>query len=58
MDKAKQIEIMEAQLSNFSTLYEKMFYMANFFDIDPQFSKEARDQVRGNISRELKNATV
>ena len=51
----RQVEIMEAQLSMFPNLMEKMQYMSMFFDKDPDFSKEARDIVRGNISKTLKN---
>ena len=50
----RQIEIMEAQLSNFDNLMEKMQYMSEFFDKDPDFSKEARDIVRSNIIRGMK----
>ena len=45
---------MEAQLSNFSDLMEKMQYMSMAFDPDPEFTKEARDIVRGNICKSLK----
>tara|TARA_R110000851_G_scaffold7493_3_gene29105 strand:+ start:555 stop:734 length:180 start_codon:yes stop_codon:yes gene_type:complete len=55
IDKEKQIEIMETQLSNFNSLLEKMQYMSMFFDPDPEFTKEARDIVRGNISKSLKD---
>lgn len=54
MDKKEQVKIMEAQLSNFDTLMEKMQYMSMAFDPDPAFTKEARDEVRGNISKNLK----
>ncbi len=49
----RQVEIMEAQLSCFENLMEKMTYMSEFFDLDPDFSKEARDIVRGNICKTL-----
>ena len=49
----KQVEIIEAQLSNFDSLMEKMQYMAMMFDPDPQFTKEARDIVRGNICKTI-----
>lgn len=49
----RQVEIMEAQLSNFETLLEKMQYMSMFFDPDPEFTRQARDIVRGNIAKEL-----
>ena len=52
MTKERQIEIMETQLSNFDGLLEKMQYMT-FFDADPEFTKEARDIVRSNISKSL-----
>ena len=51
----EQIRIMEAQLSTFNnSLLEKMAYMSTFFDPDPEFTKEARDIVRSNISKTLK----
>jgi len=49
----RQVEIMEAQLKNFNSLMEKMHYMSAFFDPDPEFEREARDIVRGNISKNL-----
>jgi len=54
MEKKDQVEIMEKQLSNFETLLEKMQYMNFAFDSDPEYSKEARDIVRSNICKELK----
>ena len=53
MNIEKQIEIMEAQLSNFDGLMEKMQYMSMMFDPDPEFTKEARDIVRSNICKTL-----
>ena len=53
MNIEKQVEIMEAQLSNFDSLMEKMQYMSEFFDKDPEFTKEARDIVRGNICKTI-----
>jgi len=47
----RQIEIMETQLGIFDTLMEKMGYMNMAFDPDPEFTKEARDIVRSNISK-------
>lgn len=49
----RQVEIMETQLGLFDTLMEKMKYMSEFFDKDPEFTKEARDIVRGNICKAL-----
>ena len=49
----KQVEIMEAQLSNFSGLMEKLQYLTEFFGNDPEFTKEAQDIVRSNISKNL-----
>jgi hypothetical protein len=49
----EQIEIMESQLGNFDSPMDKMAYMSNFFDSDPQFTREARDEVRGNICKNL-----
>jgi len=51
----EQIEIMETHLGCFENLMEKMRYMSEFFDPDPEFTKEARNIVRGNISRVLAN---
>jgi len=53
MSEERQIEIMEAQLGNFNGLMEKMQYMAFAFDPDPEFTQNARDIVRANISKEL-----
>jgi hypothetical protein len=50
---ARQVEIMETQLGCFENLMEKMQYMSEFFDPDPDFSQEARDIVRGNICKTL-----
>jgi hypothetical protein len=49
----RQVEIMESQLGAFDSLMEKMMYMSNFFDQDPDFTKQARDIVRGNICKSL-----
>lgn len=49
----EQIKIMEGQLSLFGTLLEKMAYMNFAFDKDSDFTKEARDIVRSNISKDL-----
>jgi hypothetical protein len=49
----KQVEIMESQLGAFNSLMEKMQYMSEFFDKDPEFTKQARDIVRGNICKNL-----
>lgn len=49
----EQIEIMEKQLRNFDSLWDKMRYMNEMFDSDPMFTKEARDIVRGNIAKTL-----
>jgi hypothetical protein len=56
MSVERQVEIMEAQLGAFDSLLEKMSYMSFAFDPDPEFTKEARDIVRGNISKSLKQA--
>jgi hypothetical protein len=53
LSKKDQIRIMQAQLSCFDTLIDKMSYMSRWFDIDPDFHKEARDIVRSNISKKL-----
>jgi len=44
---------METQLGFFNGLMEKMQYMSEFFDKDPDFTQEARDIVRGNICKTL-----
>jgi hypothetical protein len=53
MTKEAQVSIMEAQLSLFGSVVEKMKYMSEFFDPDPEFTKEARDVVRSNICRSI-----
>jgi hypothetical protein len=53
MKTEEQIKIMEVQLSNFPSLLEKMQYMSMMFDPDPEFTKEARDIVRGNICKSI-----
>lgn len=50
----EQVRIMELQISNFDTLLEKASWLSMAFDPDPEYSKEARDIVRGNLSTELK----
>ena len=47
----RQVEIMETQLSNFEGLIEKLTYLHNFFDPDPEFSQHARDIVRSNLCK-------
>ena len=54
MTKEEQKEIMRAQLAVFPELMEKMAYMYEMFDQDANFSREARDEIRGEICRELK----
>jgi len=49
----QQVEIMEKQLGNFECLMDKMAYMNMAFDPDPEFTQEARDIVRSNISKSL-----
>ena len=53
MNKEQQVKTMETQLANFDSLLEKMQYMSMMFDSDPMFTQEARDIVRGNISRDI-----
>jgi hypothetical protein len=55
MNQAKQIEIMEGQLKHFDSLMEKVQYLNAFFDPDPDFSQAARDIVRSNLCKEIKN---
>ena len=49
----EQVNMMERQLDKFDNLLMKMQYMNAFFDKDPMFTQEARDTVRGNISKAL-----
>lgn len=49
----EQLEIMRKQLANFDDLWDKMRYMKMAFDADPEFTKEARDIIRGEIAREM-----
>ncbi len=49
----RQIEIMERQLGHFDSVMEKMQYLSMFFDLDPDFSQEARDTVRSHICQSL-----
>ena len=51
----EQVEIMEKQLSNFDTLWEKLQWLSMGFDPDPNYSQEARNIVRGNLCREYKD---
>ena len=53
MTQEEQVEIMEAQLSNFDNLMDKMGYMSMAFDADPEFTQAARDIVRSNICMSL-----
>lgn len=53
MDIERQVEIMEAQLSNFDGLMEKMQAMNMLFDPDPEFTQKARDIVRGNVCKTI-----
>ena len=55
LTKDEQLKIMRAQLSRFPSLMEKMQYMNIAFDTDPNFSQEARDQIRAEIAKTLKN---
>jgi len=50
----EQVKIMKLHLDNFDTLLEKMNYMYQIFDNDPEYSKEARGIVRGDIAKDLK----
>jgi len=54
LSKEEQVKIMEGQLNSFDSLVEKMQYMNKYFDKDPEFTKEARDLVRSNISKNIK----
>ena len=56
MNIEEQVKIMETQLSFFESLMEKMEYMSFAFDPDPMFTQEARDIVRGNICKMLKDS--
>ena len=54
MEVKDQVRIMKAQMSNFKSLMDKMQYMSEFFDPDPQFTLEARDIVRADLCRRMK----
>lgn len=54
MDVKRQVEIIEGQLAHLDTLTEKMQYLTEFFQPDPDFTKEATDIVRSNICKTLK----
>ena len=54
----EQEKIMVGQLSAFHSLTEKMKYMHEVFDSDPNFSKKARDNVRGIISQQIKQGLL
>ena len=49
----EQVQVMETQLSNFSTLMDKLIYLSFFFDPDPEFTLEARNLVRSNIAKTI-----
>lgn len=49
----EQVNIMNVQLSVFGTLYEKMYYLENFFEVDPEFSEQACDIIKQNMRDEL-----
>ena len=51
----EQVRIMEKQLEFFGTPFGKMQYMNQFFDQDPEYTKEARDIVRSNLCKTLSN---
>ncbi len=54
MNIERQVEIIENQIlsphANF-TLIEKMIYLLEYFDPDPEYSKKALDIVRANICK-------
>ena len=54
MDIDTQLRIMRAQLSAFDTVMEKIYYLGTFFDPDPEYTREARDIIRGEISQLIK----
>lgn len=54
MELQEQIRIMKGQLENFDCLAQKLAYMVMAFDCDPEYTKEARNIVRGDISKEIK----
>ena len=58
LSKEEQIKIMEGQLKHFESLMEKMQYMSNYFDNDPEFTKEARDIVRSNIAKKTTSVLI
>ena len=54
MELETQLRIMRKQLSAFDTVMEKIFYLSTFFDPDPEYSREARDIIRGEICQQIK----
>jgi len=50
----EQVEIIEKQIANFDTLFDKVHWISIGFDPDPAYSKEATDIVRGRLSQQLK----
>lgn len=50
----EQVSIMEAQLSAFSSMMDKMQYLSEFFGKDPEFSKEAIHIVPGNLCQTIR----
>jgi hypothetical protein len=54
----EQLLIMRAQLQSFDSVMEKIMYLGNFFDPDPEFTQEARDIIRGEICKESKEERV
>lgn len=55
MDIERQVEIMEAQISNFETVIDKMSYLNLYFKPDPEFTEEARKKVISNLCKTLKH---
>lgn len=41
----QQVKIMLTQLSNFSSIVEQLDYLEKFFEPDPMFTEEARQEV-------------
>ena len=52
----EQVRIMEGQINGPAgfTLIEKLMYLKEFFEPDPEYTKEAIDIVRHNLVRSLK----
>ena len=51
MNLETQISIMRTQLSAFNGIGEKLYYLTMFFGPDPEFSEEAKQVIRADLSK-------